>query len=144
MDRWRENNDRARANEWTCRAHHSCRGGPFEQIALGIPPHRAQAKALFRAARTALCTNLLGKSLAFEQGVNYAAHPWGTPRTEQNPSKKGGDNMNDLTIASSVKTPEKGSLLAEFEMDEDVAELAIVDDLWYFIKKKGNWIAGSG
>lgn len=29
-------------------------------------------------------------------------------------------------------------------MDEDVAELAIVDDLWYFIKKKGNWIAGSG
>ena len=78
MDRWRENNDRARANEWTCRAHYSCRGGPFEQIALGIPPHRAQAKALFRAARTALCTNLLGKSLAFEQGVNYAAHPWGT------------------------------------------------------------------
>jgi len=34
--------------------------------------------------------------------------------------------------------------LDEFELDEDVAELAVVDDLWYFVKKGGNWIAGSG
>jgi len=36
------------------------------------------------------------------------------------------------------------SLLDEFAMDADVAELAVVDDLWYFITKNGNWIVGSG
>ncbi|WP_075362043.1 epipeptide YydF family RiPP [Boudabousia marimammalium] len=30
------------------------------------------------------------------------------------------------------------------EIEETVAELAVVDDLWYFIKKGGNWILGSG
>lgn len=34
--------------------------------------------------------------------------------------------------------------LDEFELEQDVAELAVVDDLWYFVKKKGNWIVGSG
>lgn len=34
--------------------------------------------------------------------------------------------------------------LQEFAMSADVAELAVVDDLWYFIKKGGNWIVGSG
>lgn len=38
---------------------------------------------------------------------------------------------------------ENGSLLQSFEIDTEVAELAVVDDLWYFIKK-GSWIVGSG
>ena len=33
------------------------------------------------------------------------------------------------------------SLLEDFVMSENVTELAVVDDLWYFIKKGGNWIA---
>lgn len=36
------------------------------------------------------------------------------------------------------------NILASFFTDEDVAELAVVDDLWYFIKKGNNWIVGSG
>jgi len=36
------------------------------------------------------------------------------------------------------------SFLESFHVDKDVAELATVDDLWYFIKKGNNWIVGSG
>lgn len=43
-----------------------------------------------------------------------------------------------------VKDSRSESLLDEFALDEDVAELAVVDDLWYFVVKNGNWIAGSG
>jgi YydF family exported signaling peptide len=32
--------------------------------------------------------------------------------------------------------------LNEFALDRDVAELATVDDLWYFIEQNGNWIVG--
>ncbi|WP_017585387.1 hypothetical protein [Nocardiopsis ganjiahuensis] len=36
------------------------------------------------------------------------------------------------------------SFLESFQIEEDVAELAVVDDLWYFIKKGDAWIVGSG
>lgn len=36
------------------------------------------------------------------------------------------------------------SFLESFHVDESVAELATVDDLWYFIKKGDAWIVGSG
>lgn len=45
---------------------------------------------------------------------------------------------------SRVDVDDSRSILAEFIADQDVTELAVVDDLWYFIKKNGNWIAGSG
>lgn len=34
--------------------------------------------------------------------------------------------------------------LQSFEVDDDVAELAVVDDLWYFVKKGSSWVVGSG
>jgi hypothetical protein len=39
---------------------------------------------------------------------------------------------------------DKQSILESFILDEDVAELSMVDDLWYFVEKNGNWIVGSG
>lgn len=36
------------------------------------------------------------------------------------------------------------SILTQFLSREEVTELAVVDDLWYFVQKNGNWIAGSG
>lgn len=43
-----------------------------------------------------------------------------------------------------VSMSDKQSILESFILDEDVAELSMVDDLWYFIEKSGNWIVGSG
>lgn len=48
-------------------------------------------------------------------------------------SEKGGAGMADTQ-----------SILDSFILDEDVAELSMVDDLWYFIEKGGDWVAGSG
>lgn len=36
------------------------------------------------------------------------------------------------------------SLLEDFVSNTRITELAVVDDLWYFVKKGGNWIVGSG
>lgn len=52
------------------------------------------------------------------------------------------DNL--IPVSPQGVTPEESSLLGAFLMSENVTELAVVDDLWYFIKKGGNWIAGSG
>lgn len=52
----------------------------------------------------------------------------------------GGETMDD----SRIDVDDSRSILAEFVAEQDVTELAVVDDLWYFIKKGGNWIAGSG
>lgn len=32
--------------------------------------------------------------------------------------------------------------LQSFEVDDDVAELALVDGLWYFVKKGSSWVVG--
>jgi YydF family exported signaling peptide len=50
--------------------------------------------------------------------------------------------LKDQLTVTAAEQDER--FLDEFELDGDVAELAVVDDLWYFIKKKGNWIVGSG
>jgi len=57
------------------------------------------------------------------------------------PFKPGGKEV--IQVAQSMELNSQ-SLLDEFAMDADVAELAVVDDLWYFITKNGNWIVGSG
>lgn len=39
---------------------------------------------------------------------------------------------------------DKQSILESFIVENDVVELSMVDDLWYFVQKNGNWIVGSG
>ena len=44
-----------------------------------------------------------------------------------------------------LKKDTEPTIMKAFEVDENLIELANVDDLWYFVKgKTGAWVAGSG
>ncbi|SER81054.1 exported signaling peptide, YydF/SAG_2028 family [Propionibacterium cyclohexanicum] len=42
------------------------------------------------------------------------------------------------------KESDSKDLMDEFTLDDEVTELASVDDLWYFVTKNGSWVVGTG